>query len=77
VSANVSKELSKFPCVVAAGYLAEPFFFLSLEKEGSHLGFAHFGTGGGSSHTFESYSVTIRPRFPNLSPTPMPIGATT
>ena len=51
MSANVCKELSKFPRVVAASYLAEPLFFLSLEEEGGHLGFAHFGISGGSSHT--------------------------
>lgn len=77
VSANVSKELSKFPCVVAASYLAESLFFLSLEEEGGHLGFAHFGADGGFRHTFESFSVTIGARFLNLSLTPMPIGATT
>jgi hypothetical protein len=50
VSANVSKKISNFFCVVAANDLAESLLFLGFEEEGSHLGFVHFGTSGGSSH---------------------------
>jgi hypothetical protein len=42
---DVSKELSKFPFVVAANHLAKPLLFLGSEDEGGHLRFAHFGTG--------------------------------
>jgi hypothetical protein len=50
VRANVSKEISKFFCTVAANDLVKSLFLLSFEEEGGHLGFVHFGTSGGLSH---------------------------
>jgi hypothetical protein len=43
VSANVSKEISNFLCVVAANDLAKPFLLLGFEEKGGHLGLVHFG----------------------------------
>lgn len=50
MSVNVSKELPKFPFVVATNHPAESLLFLSLEDQDGHLAFGQLGTGWVSGH---------------------------
>jgi hypothetical protein len=68
VSANVSEELSNRLCVVAVNDLTKSLFFLGFEEEGSHLGFVHFGTSGGSGHAHNHTGWRSERWFPDRSP---------